>query len=60
MHTRASPTQGTVKTSMEHPSQGKTQMFRRDLGEGEFQAVLSNPRQHTGKGYQTKGYPNKK
>ena len=25
------PTTGTAKTSMDHPSQGKTQMFRRDL-----------------------------
>ncbi|KAJ3110938.1 hypothetical protein HDU96_006134 [Phlyctochytrium bullatum] len=46
------PTTGTVKTSMDHPSQGKTQMFRRDLSESEFRSVLDNPRQHTGKGYQ--------
>jgi hypothetical protein len=46
------PTTGTVKTAMEHPVQGKTQMFRRNLSEQEFHAVLANPRQHTGKGYQ--------
>jgi hypothetical protein len=34
------PTTGTVKTSMNHPSQGKTQLFRRDLTESEFQQVL--------------------
>eukprot|EP00276_Gloeochaete_wittrockiana_P005045 CAMPEP_0184652934 /NCGR_PEP_ID=MMETSP0308-20130426/10646_1 /TAXON_ID=38269 /ORGANISM="Gloeochaete witrockiana, Strain SAG 46.84" /LENGTH=88 /DNA_ID=CAMNT_0027088103 /DNA_START=166 /DNA_END=432 /DNA_ORIENTATION=+ len=48
------PTTGTVKTSMDHPSQGKTQMFRRDLNEGQFQSVLQNPREHTGQGYQRK------
>lgn len=34
--------------------QGKTQMFRRDLSEGQFQSVCENPRYHTGQGYQTK------
>lgn len=48
------PTTGTVKTSMNHPSQGNTQMFRRDLTDSEFSSVAYNPRQHTGKGYQTK------
>lgn len=48
---------GTVKTSIDHPSQGPTQMFRRGLGESEFQAVLENPRYHTGHGYQTKSSP---
>ncbi|KAJ3048343.1 hypothetical protein HK102_012716, partial [Quaeritorhiza haematococci] len=28
-------TTGTVKTSLDHPTQGKTQMFRRDLSEGQ-------------------------
>lgn len=45
---------GTVKTSMDHPSQGKTQMFRRGLDEAQFQAVCQEPRTHTGQGYQTK------
>eukprot|EP00027_Filamoeba_sp_ATCC50430_P013315 CAMPEP_0168565190 /NCGR_PEP_ID=MMETSP0413-20121227/13685_1 /TAXON_ID=136452 /ORGANISM="Filamoeba nolandi, Strain NC-AS-23-1" /LENGTH=86 /DNA_ID=CAMNT_0008596989 /DNA_START=46 /DNA_END=303 /DNA_ORIENTATION=+ len=45
-------TTGTVKTSMDHPSQGKTQMFRRELSNQEFSQVLDNPRSHTGKGYQ--------
>ncbi|KAJ3326078.1 hypothetical protein HDU76_013031 [Blyttiomyces sp. JEL0837] len=48
------PTTGTVKTSMDHPSQGHTQMFRRDSNEGSFQKVLDNPRAHTGQGYQRK------
>lgn len=48
------PTTGTVKTSMDHPSQGHTQMFRRDLDESDFGRVLDNPRAHTNEGYQTK------
>lgn len=39
---------GTVKTSMDHPTAGKTQMFRRDLDDAGFQQVLENPRSHTG------------
>jgi hypothetical protein len=48
------PTTGTVKTSMAHPKQGNTQMFRRGLDHEEFSNVAYNPRSHTGKGYQTK------
>lgn len=48
---------GTTKTSMNHPTQGNTQMFRRDLSESQYQAVLENPRAHTGQGYQTKNSP---
>lgn len=48
------PHAGTVKTSMDHPSQGKTQMFRRGLDEAQFESVCNNPRAHTGQGYQTK------
>ena len=33
---------GTVKTSMDHPSQGKTQMFRRGLDDAGFQQVRSS------------------
>lgn len=39
---------------MDHPSQGKTQMFRRGLDEAQFESVCNNPRAHTGQGYQTK------
>lgn len=37
---------GTVKTVMDHPTRGRTQMFLQ---------VLQNPRQHTGRGYQRRG-----
>lgn len=43
-----------MKTSMDHPVRGPTQLFRRDLSEAEHHAVLNNPRQHTGKGYYKK------
>jgi hypothetical protein len=33
---------------MAHPSQGNTQLFRRDLNYAEYSAVLDNPRAHTG------------
>lgn len=49
------PSTGTVKTSMDHPTQGRTQMFRRDLDNADFGGVCENPRTHTGHGYQTKG-----
>ncbi len=48
------PPPGTMKTSMDHPVRGPTQLFRRDLSEGEHHSVLNNPRQHTGKGYYKK------
>jgi hypothetical protein len=44
---------------MDHPSQGKTQMFRRNLSDHEFSEVLTNPRAHTNQGYQTKANWNK-
>lgn len=48
------PTTGTVKTSMNHPTQGPTQLFRKDLSDTEFTRVAEQPRAHTGKGYHTK------
>lgn len=45
---------GTVKTCLDHPVQGRGQMFRRGLSEKLFQKVLIDPRHHTGLGYQTK------
>ncbi|GLI66129.1 hypothetical protein VaNZ11_009859 [Volvox africanus] len=45
---------GTTKTSMDHPSRGSTQLFRRNLSDNEHRSVLNNPRVHTDKGYYTK------
>lgn len=48
------PNTGTVKTSMDHPEQGKTQMWRKGLSDADFKRVCENPRAHTGQGYQRK------
>jgi hypothetical protein len=47
---------GTVGTYLKHPRQGKTQMFRRDVGNdnGLLGNIFANPRIHTNLGYQTK------
>jgi len=47
-------TTGTVSTSLAHPRQGKSQLYRRDVGFSGYKKLLHNPRAHTGKGYYTK------
>jgi len=47
-------TKGTVATSLNHPSKGKTQLFRKNINYVELERLFINPRQHTGKGYYTK------
>jgi len=44
----------TVATCVNHPKKGKTQMFRRNVGEKLMNKIFKNPRVHTDKGYQTK------
>ena len=44
-------TTGTVGTALQHPRQGKTQMFRRNCGLREVEEIMANPRVHTDKGY---------
>ena len=44
-------TTGTVGSYLEHPRQGKTQLFRRDISRAEAPQIFNNPRQHTGRGY---------
>lgn len=41
----------TIGTSFKHPSKGKTQLFRKNVNEKEFKAILQNPRAHIGRGY---------
>jgi len=50
---------GTVATSLNHPTKGKTQLFRgqRDTFE-KLEEVFDNPRIHTGRGYQTRAKVN--
>jgi hypothetical protein len=45
-------TTATVKTSMDHPAQGKTQMFRKKVSPAVYRRILENPRVHTDQGYQ--------
>lgn len=44
----------TISASMDHPSKGKTQLFRKRLSNKEIGGVFVNPRIHTGKGYYKK------
>ena len=45
---------GTVGSYLDHPRQGKTQLFRRQISMSDASEIFNNPRQHTGKGYHTK------
>lgn len=47
-------TTGTVKTSMDHPLQGKTQMFGDQVDPVVYREILENPRVHTNIRYQTR------
>jgi hypothetical protein len=45
-------TTGTVGTCLDHPTQGKTQLFRRDVVSLDMLSnIFHNPRVHTGVGY---------
>lgn len=44
----------TVGTALEHPKQGKTQLFRRRVNMLLLEAIFENPRIHTNRGYQRK------
>ncbi|CAJ1934984.1 unnamed protein product [Cylindrotheca closterium] len=44
----------TIGTVLDHPSQGRTQLFRRDCTIGELAEIMRNPRVHTSKGYTRK------
>jgi len=50
---------GTVATSLDHPTQGKTQLYKgqRDTFE-KLEEVFDNPRVHTSSGYQTRAKVN--
>lgn len=41
----------TVGTSLTHPKQGKTQMFRKNVTMDELDKLFAKPRTHTNKGY---------
>jgi len=44
-------TTATVKTSLDHPSKGRTQLFAKKCDPLLYARVLTNPRTHTGKRY---------
>lgn len=44
----------TVATAMNHPTKGKTQLYRKDLSYHQLEKVFGNPRVHTKKGYYKK------
>mmetsp|Transcript_5376 Transcript_5376/g.8187 ORF Transcript_5376/g.8187 Transcript_5376/m.8187 type:complete len:87 (+) Transcript_5376:1280-1540(+) len=45
----------TVGSYLEHPRQGKTQLFRRDIDMDGAGQIFTNPRTHTGGGYHARG-----
>mmetsp|Transcript_25425 Transcript_25425/g.37695 ORF Transcript_25425/g.37695 Transcript_25425/m.37695 type:complete len:416 (-) Transcript_25425:148-1395(-) len=47
-------TSATVKTALDHPTKGKTQMFRNSVHPELYRDILKNPRVHTNQGYQTR------
>ena len=49
-------TTGTVKTVLDHPRQGVTQLFAKgnDLSPDLYRRILTNPREHTSVRYHTK------
>ena len=47
----------TVGSALDHPVQGKTQLFRQAIDfDTELEDLFKNPRKHTGRGYQTRWY----
>lgn len=44
----------TVATCLNHPTKGKTQLFRRNVSSAQLIKILENPRVHTQKGYYEK------
>jgi len=41
----------TVGTCVNHPTKGKTQLFRKRVSPEELERIFRKPRVHTGKGY---------
>ena len=44
----------TVGTCINHPKQGRTQLFRRNITINALSKIFANPRIHTGRGYYTR------
>ncbi len=41
----------TVGTCLDHPKKGKTQLYRKKVGQLLLEKIFKNPRVHTSKGY---------
>jgi hypothetical protein len=48
-------TTATIKTSLDHPVQGRTQLFGARVDPDTYRAILENPRTHTGNRYHQRG-----
>lgn len=44
-------TKSTFVTQIDHPTKGKTQLFRRNVWPENYDKIFANPRVHTGRGY---------
>jgi hypothetical protein len=44
----------TIATCLDHPKQGKTQLFRKHVDPKLMEKIFKNPRIHSNKGYQKK------
>jgi hypothetical protein len=55
-------TTATIKTSLDHPVQGRTQLFASRVDPETYRVILENPRAHTGNRYQQRrgGKPRRK
>jgi hypothetical protein len=51
---------GTVGSYLDHPRQGKTQLFRREVDMQQADEIFQNPRVHTGAGYQRREHAQKR
>ncbi len=49
----------TVRTSINHPKHGKTQLYRKRVDMEMLEDILNNPRVHTNKGYTKKTHGNR-
>lgn len=48
----------TVGTAIDHPTQGKTQLFRKHVSLEMLERIFNNPRVHTRLGYKQKTFTN--
>ena len=44
----------TIATALDHPMQGKTQLYRRNISDKMLERIFQNPRVHTKRGYRRK------